>query len=230
MPPRLLTLTTPTVRNQRTLVWLQHQDPLIKWNKWEAVVSSLSDYHRWDDLDARIVGMVLTDVPKDIPSFIDELHEISKEIQLVLVSQAILSLKPEDFWVENFDNLVCLDTVMEIYPFLQKAWDGSLTDGIAIFSHLCRYHRLADVPVSEIRIQAMKPVQVISNVIPQETWLITQFFRHQNPIRHAEILTCLQRNIECSYIDRIILLNEKDLSKDWNAIPGSNKVSQIIIK
>lgn len=230
MPPRLLTLTTPTVRNQRTLIWLQQHDPLIKWNKWEAVVSSLEDYRRWDDLEARIVGMVLVDVPNHMESFVDELHEISKQVQLVLVSRSILSLKPEDFWVDNFDNLVCIDTIIELYPFLNLSWDGSLADGIAIFTHLCRYHRLVDVPVSETRMEAMKPIQVLSNVVPQETWLITQFFRHTNPIRHAEILTCLQRNIECSYIDRIVLLNEKDLSKEWNAIPGSNKVSQIIIK
>ena len=230
MPPRLLTLTTPTVRNQRTLVWLQQHDPLIKWNKWDTVVSSLADYRKWYDLDARIVGMVLTDVPKEVESFIDELHEISKQIQLVLVSQAILSLKPEDFWIENFDNLICLDIILDSYPFLNHSWDGSLSDGIAIFTHLCRYHRLVDVPVSETRLEAMNPIQVVSNMVPQETWLITQFFHHTNPTRHAEILTCLQRNIECPYIDRIILLNEKDLSKEWNAIPGSNKVSQVIIK
>lgn len=230
MPPRLLTLTTPTVRNQRTLVWLQQQDPLIKWNKWEGVVSSLADYRKWYDLDARIVGMILTDVPEDVQSFIDELYEISKEIQVIMISHAILSLKSEEFWAENFDNLICLDTALNSYPFLNHPWDGSIEDGIAIFTHLCRYHRLVDVPISETRREAIKPIQALSNIVPQETWLITQFFRHINPIRHGEILSCLQKNIECPYIDRIVLLNEKDLSKDWNAIPGANKVSQIIIK
>ena len=230
MPPRLLTLTNPTVRNQRTLIWLQKQDPTIKWNKWEGVVSSLEDYRRWDDLDARIVGMVLIDVPHDVVSYMDELYEISKEVQVILISRSILSLKSEDFWVENFDNLICLDTAADSYPFLNQSWDGSLNDGIAILAHLCRYHRLVDTPVSETRLEVIKPIQVISNIIPQETWLITQFFRHQNPVRHAEILSCLERNIKCPYLDRIILLNEKDLSKDWNALPGSNKVNQIIIK
>jgi hypothetical protein len=230
MPPRLLTLTTPTVRNQRTLIWLRQQDPNIKWNKWESVVSSFEDYHRWDDLDARIVGMVLVNVPNDIQSFVDELYEISKDVQVVLISHEILSLKTEEFWAENFDNLICLDTALDSYPFLTLPWDGTLNDGIAIMAHLCRYHRLVDTTLSSARLDSIQPIQAVLNIVPQETWLITQFFRHQNPTRHSEILTCLERNIECSYIDRIILLNEKDLSKDWNAIPGSNKVSQIIIK
>jgi hypothetical protein len=47
------------------------------------------------------------------------------------------------------------------------------------------------------------------NVIPQ-TWLIQQYFKHPLPRRAREIWSCLEKNIACKYIDKILLLNETE--------------------
>ena len=54
---KVITLNTPCVRTQRTLIWLQKQDQR-NWKKWDAVVTSLEDYIKWYKY-ANIVGIIL---------------------------------------------------------------------------------------------------------------------------------------------------------------------------
>lgn len=221
MPPKLLELSTPTYRNQKTLIWLQQHDPTVVWSRWSGIVSSIADYKRWYDADARLVGMVLLKVEGDVDVFLEDLYSIAKDIPMVLVSRAILSLKSEDFWTENFDNLLCLDDILDSYPFLQTPWNQTVEDAIAIFAIMFRYHRLVDVVQSR-----MKSIQ---GIIPQEAWLFSQYFVHPNKKRAKEIRECLIENCACEVIDRIVLFNETDLSREWANIPGSNKIHQVVI-
>jgi hypothetical protein len=219
MPPKLLELSTPTYRNQKTLIWLQHQ-PSMMWSRWDGIVSSIADYKRWYDTDARLVGMVLLKVEGDQDTFLEDLYSIAKDIPMVLVSRAILSLKSEDFWAENFDNLMCLNDILDSYPFLQTPWNQTVEDAIAIFAIMFRYHRLVDVVQSRMK--------YVKDIVPQEAWLFTQYFVHPNKKRAKEIRECLVKNCACSEISRIVLFNEMDLSGEWATIPGSEKIQQVV--
>jgi len=228
MPPKLLTLRNPLRRDQRTLIWLQHQDPNITWSRWDAIVTSLADYHRWYDAESRLVGVIVLQVEGEMDTFLEDLYTIAKDVPMVLVSRTILSLKSEDYWLENFDNLLCVNDVLEQYPFLMTKWDGSAEDAIAIFSILCRYNRLVDVTESRTSLFRAH-LQSIKNVVPARSWLITQYFIHPDSGRAKEIRECLKRNCASLYIDTIVLLNETDLSHKWKNIPGSHKIKQIVI-
>ena len=227
--PKIITLNSPTIRNQRTLIWLRSQPEMEYWTKWDSVVTSLADYHRWYDLNARIVGMVLTEIQGEEDEWLTDLYEISRDIQMIFLSRSILSLKPQDYWTENYDNIVALDDITEPYPFLRVPWSKTVEDGVALFAFLCRYHRLVDCPVSVERKETFcGAISVVQNIVPQETWLITQFFRSPQKKRFKEIKECLERNTKCSYLDRIVLLNETDLSDLWRNLPGAEKITQII--
>ena len=63
------------------------------------------------------------------------------------------------------------------------------------------------------------PIDSDDSCIPR-TWLIQQYFRHSSNRRHKEIMTCLERNIECPLIDHILLMNEQDYSD----LPKSDKI------
>ena len=54
--PKIITLNTPCIRNQRTLIWLQTQEQ-YNWSKWDAVVTSLDDYYKWSKYTS-IVGII----------------------------------------------------------------------------------------------------------------------------------------------------------------------------
>jgi hypothetical protein len=229
MPPKLLTLRAPLHRDRRTLIWLQHQDPSITWSRWDAIVSNLADYHRWYDAESRLVGIVTLSVEgSDTDAFLEDLYTIGKDVPMILISRAILSLKSAEYWSDNFDNILCLDDAFEQYPFLLSAWDGTVEDAIAIFALLCRYNRLVDV--TETRLSLFQAhIQTVSGIVPEPTWLITQFFVHPQKQRAKEIKECLINNCASVYIDIIVLLNETDLSHLWKSIPGSHKIKQIVI-
>ena len=147
---------------------------------------------------------------------------------MIFLSQAVLSTKSADFWTDNFDNVVCVDDITTQYPFLGHAWDNTLEDAIGLFAHLSRYNRIMDTMVPQSRIETFQGnIQVQHGAIPPTVWLITQYFQHQDADRAKEIQTCLQKNVNCTDISRIVLLTERDYTKDY---PKTTKIQQVIIK
>jgi hypothetical protein len=225
--PKVITLQTPCIRNQRTLVWLQNQES-NEWRHWDAIVTSIDAYRKWYQR-ATIVGIILTTIPKS-SEFYQHLFEIAiKYNPMIFLSQTVLSTKSEDFWTDNFDNIVCLDDISTQYPFLGHKWDNTLEDAVGLFAHLSRYHRIVDCVVPKSRIETFqRNIQVQHNVMPPAVWLVTQYFRHPDVDRAKEIQTCLQKNVECADISRIVLLTERDYIKDYPKT--NNKIQQLIIK
>lgn len=229
--PKLLTLQTPTIRDQRTLIW--HTKNTDNSNKWDGIVTSIEAYDRWTTHGwttyAPIVGLILIDVEaSDVNDFTDRLFAISKEVPLVLLSQKVLSLKSADFWEENFDNVVNLDTILESYPFLLKPWSNTVEDAIHMFAIICRYNRVINcVPDKQ------RPSDIVfeQQVVPQQVWLVTQFYAAKSAERASEIKECLRRNCACPHIDKIVLLNERDYSGVWmnGSVKGSEKIKQVVI-
>ena len=228
--PRLMNLNAPTIRDQRTLVWLQQQSAEHNWKHWDGIVTSIEEYHTWKNQGATIVGIVITDKPSN--SDVEELSAITKDITMMLLSNAVMSMKSEEYWLEHFDNIVVLEDVLQYYPFLIKPWDRTRADAIAMYALICRYHRVVDCHVSEERKALCHEIAFVSGIIPPAIWLITQLFRHSDDKRFEEIKTCLQRNCACPYIDQVVLLNETDLSNHWKKkplMPGSEKIKQVMI-
>jgi hypothetical protein len=224
--PKVITLNTPCIRNQRTLIWLQNQDQR-DWTKWDAVVTSLEDYLKWYTR-ANIVGIIIKSMPQT--DFYEQLFKISPHVPMILLSHKIFKTKSEEFWTENYDNLLQLDTIDEDYPYLGHPWDGTNEDAVALFAHLCRYNRIVDCHVSEKRMVTYNGnIQLEKEIVPSHAWLITQYFRHPDPSRAKEIMECLKKNVECTHIKTIILLTEKDCSKDFIHLKTS-KIQQVIIK
>lgn len=229
--PKLLQLNAPTVRNQRTLIWLQHQTSTISWSKWDAIVTSLDDYHYWSLHNSKIVGLVISHLPEiDTDVFLEKIFTISKYIPLILLSNEVLSVKSAEYWTENFDNIIVLENAHEQYHFLISPWNKTQADAVAIFAQICRYTRLIDCTVDAVRTSAFRnKISLTTNCIPEQIWVITQYFNHSHKRRTQEIKECLVLNCANSHIDTIVLLTEKDYSKEWASIPGSTKIRQIVI-
>ena len=219
MPPKLLTLHAPTVRNYRTLVWLQNQDT-VNWSKWDPVVSSIAYYHKWSM--NKIVGIILIH-PEDM-NRIDELFTISKKVPIILISNTILSLHD---W-SNFDNIINLDDLTD-YPFLTP-WDGTVSDAVGILALLFRYNRIMDCDINEPRLSYLQShsITISHNSKPNRTWLFTQLFKHTNEERLLEIKECLRRNAACPHIEKIIVINEIDYTSEFDLKEFGSKVHQVV--
>ncbi len=85
---------------------------------------------------------------------------------------------------------------------------------------LFRYNRLVDCLTNS----PTNGLTHVSNIKPNETWVFTQFFKHPDKSRFSEIKECLKRNCAAVDIDKIVLINEKDYSSDFNG----SKIKQIV--
>lgn len=226
--PKLLNLTTPIIRNQRTLIWLQNQNNTVNWSKWDSIVTSIESYKYWSKY-TKIVGIIITDIESNQDDFLKELFDISKKVPFILISQKVLSLKPQEFWYENFNNILNIDNILDDYPFIQHSWDGTLDDAVSIFGLLCRYNRIVDCVPSSTRLSLMRShITFTQNLEPNEIWIITQFFKHKDNKRFNEIKECLIHNCACPHIDKIVLINEKDYSDEYKNINGASKIQQVV--
>ena len=144
----------------------------------------------------------------------------------MLLSQKILITKSQEFWSENFDNILNLDNVLDQYPFIETPWDNTLDDAVTIFGILCRYNRIVDCNNSLLR--TTSNITFAKNIQPPQVWVFTQFFKHKDSSRYQEIKECLKRNCVNPYIDKVVLINEKDYSTEYKKILGSTRVEQII--
>jgi len=167
MNPKLLTLNAPTIRNNRTLIWLQDQslqslqEQSLQSSKWDAI-TTMSSYHKWPN--ANIVGMIATELNPNIPV------KVPVKVPLILMSQKVLSSNPEFL---TLDNIINLDS-LEHYPFLDP-WDGTDSDAVGIFALLCRYNYVVNCKTSRVKES--------THTKPNETWLFTQFFKHKDKKR-----------------------------------------------
>jgi hypothetical protein len=226
--PKLLNLSTPIIRNQRTLIWLEKQNNTVNWSKWDAVVSSISSFNYWTKYGTNPVGIIITEEPSS-DNFFTELYNISKKVPLILLSQNVLNKKSQDYWSNNFDNVLNLNNIAEQYPFIQENWDGTIDDAVAIFGLLLRYNRIVDCSPSQSRLASMPAnITFVKDSKPNEVWVFTQFFKHKDAKRFNEIKECLIKNCACPHIDKIVLINEKDYSDEFKKINGAKKIEQFI--
>jgi hypothetical protein len=223
--PTVLNLNTPTIRNQRTLIWLQKSihDTAVDWSKWDAIVNSMEEYHYWSLHKTKIVGIIITEI-----NDFDKLYTVSKNVPIILLSQSVLRMKSEDYWTDNFDNIICLDQMYDQYPFLSSTWDGSFVDAVLLFAVLSRYGRVVLDDITYKRDLGTYDLTVKRDIVPQKVWLITQFFKHPSKKRFSEIRECLTRNAACNYVDKIVLLNEREYDLKSLGIV-SDKIMQITI-
>lgn len=235
--PKSIKLSTVITRDNKTCILLNDNvDENVNWTPWYSVVVGIEDYKKWSKLQTNIVGIVINYLP-DKEEYYQDLYQISKNVSIVLITNDILNRKSADFWADNYDNVMDINYFHEQYPFMGNCWDGTPSDAVAMIAMLMRFnnivnYNIVNCPLSQVRRQPILDklgIKVLpANAKPNKCWLFTQFFRHQNNRRYKEIKECLSKNCENPLIDRIVLINEKDLTGEWSNIKNSDKIQQVI--
>lgn len=231
---KTLTFSTATLRDQKTLIWLREQSPAVHWWRWDGVVTSLEDYHRWSAQGASVVGVVPVEEVKCLEgaetetekrdAWLDRLYSVAKRVLYVMLPRCCLVWKSEEFWRDNFDNLLILEDLSDTYPFLKEEWKGTAEDAVCMLALVARYHRL--VRSGKGQGQGQRPLYdmvVEEDIRPAPFVLYTQYYTPKDKKRAKEIRECLRRNVKCRWVDRIILLTERDESVAWASFTSKDK-------
>jgi hypothetical protein len=198
---------TSVWRDQKTLAWFDSAPPVIdRLNRWDIAATSV----------AAATELVAAGLPPEIVLCFGPVEACADwckaghaaKPKIVAVTKALVThMGIEKFGQLGLGNVVCVEELHEMYPFVGGAWDGSLDDAkvlLAMLFHFGRTFPATNPSGRDLRGLRLEPVLQA----PQPLWFLTQYYRPQTSSRRAEIDACVDKNLECDTIDKIILLNE----------------------
>jgi hypothetical protein len=206
---RILNFDTSVWKDQKTLVWLD--EPSAGMERWDIAAPSV-------DAAMRLVAAGLTlDIvlclgPVETCATWCKEGNAAKPKIVAVTKQLVQHMGIEKFAELGLGNVVCIEEVHEMYPFVGGAWDGSLDDAKILLAML--FHFARTFPTENPSRRGLRGLRIQNTVeTPQPLWLVTQYYRAQTSSRRTEIDACLEMNLGCSVIDKIVLLNEKPVGK-----------------
>lgn len=229
-PIRVMKCSAQLWRDSKTLVHLRANAKVdVPWSRWETCAAGFE----------LVNNLRRKGIDVHIPIFIDEplmtfeqLESQSKISHLVVVSMKLIDQIGKDLFKEGkLRNIVCLDEFVHIYSYCGDPWKGTVEDAVALLSMILKYSKVAGISEEQIgyRLERLREIgiEVLGlDAMPPSLWLIQQYYRPDKAKRAREIKRCLDENVQCPYVDKILLLNEEDFSKDF---PKTNKIEQKIV-
>ena len=200
-------MDTSLWRDQKTLLWL------------DAIPQSVDRLNRWDigtTSVATAAALSAADLSPDLVICLDDLEVVAKwcleghaaKPRIVAIRKDLVThMGLESFAKLGLGNVVCLEELHEMYPAVGSSWDGSAEDAKILLASVLHFGvtfpatNPAGRQISGLRIEA-------ATTVPQPLWFVTQYYKAQTSSRRTEIDACLQANLACPLIDRVVLLNE----------------------
>jgi hypothetical protein len=237
-PIKIMKTETQLYKNQRTALWVRGgpstYDAPHRLGRWLTIVTNSQDAIAWSDVLTPTV--VLVEPTVHAVSWITGVAP--RKGQLLFLSRAVMTAcgGPEFFKDQKFQNVVCLEELIEIFPHTLRSFNDTDKEAAAVLlvGMILRAARVFGFKPNEL--EEIKPLskqaadtyglQVGGPAEPEQLWLIQQYFVPTNKRRAKEIDQTLLENINQPLVDTILLLNEEPMV---NCLPKSNKIKELIV-
>jgi hypothetical protein len=216
-PIRILRSEATLSKHANTAVWIEPSfTPSHRWSRWSTI---LSDASALPVLKESIPSILILRTAADVAAWNDWITTHPTCDTILFITEVVDRALKEC-------PLMCLGIadLNQLYPFLQQTLTDTspLEDVVAAICHLVRFHKLitarSSVPSLWHGTVVPVPLDTTDAIVPRTYW-ISQYFEPSHPARAREIRECLERNIQCPYIDHILLLTEKEC-----ILPSSEKI------
>lgn len=206
-------------KNRKTLVWKQAGpktlDELKFWKRWDIVVHGANpNLMKWNpDI------VILTD---DLAQSHAWLKTNPSQVRFILISSALVDAIEEvqPFASLGLGNVLCLEELTSMYPFLGSPWTGTVEDAIMNAAVIFRYMRViglapeaAQSRLEQLQVSVKLQVE-LESAAPEPLTLIQQYYMPPQPKRAKELYLSLKANLECPFVDTIILCVEPNVKRD----------------
>jgi len=219
---RLIHQTTSTWRSNKTLVWLnpEKDDLQQAFNRVDIGVIGSKHYE----------SLVKNNITPDVIlcTALEDVEWIRNDgfnkVNIIYGSKTVLDVIGLKFFEDNnIRNILCLEELHFLYTFLESKWNGTNDDACICIALLLRFASMYGISISTNRnLHNLTLYTGLPNL--PHLYFITQYYVPSQNKRAKEINMTLAKNIENNYIDKIILLNEKEYS-----LPNSSKITQVVI-
>jgi hypothetical protein len=233
-PIRIMKTETHLYKDNKTAVWL-NKDPKDvnephRFRRWMTAVSSHTLAEEWKHtFKTHPHIIVLTESSESLIKWFEKKAPRNKTL-LFLSRKVMEHYGLNNFTKEKFTNILCLDEIHELYPYISRKYVQGDSEAMAVMYAFAVYriHTVIGINKEDVIDFSMlfNNLNFESFRSPEPLWLIQQYFTPQKAKREREIKHCLQKNVECEMIDKILLLNEEDYSAKF---PKSDKIIQEII-
>lgn len=216
-PIRILQTETSIYKNSKTLVFPSDENP--KWSRFDVGVVGSRNIQSNTDV------LLLCEANNQKEDIAWLKKGKWRDVKLILATTAMLKEIGEEQLKElGVGNLICLEEIGDLYPFVEGTWDGTVNDAKLLAGLLLRMNLVMGAePSTKRHINAEVPT------LPRELWMITQYYKPEKTKRAREINTCLQKNLQNPFVDRMVLLNETDMSTQYMPYKNSEKIHQDVI-
>lgn len=234
-PIRIMRSEASLWRSRKTTVFLKDQDVSVPWDRWDTLTVGPSYIQKWESVLKKPMDIVVLCGSSEEEKNWFLSSNLAAYKMIFLSTSLIYAMGIQEFRSRRLTNVICLEELHKMYPYLGGAWDGTEEDAVLLASVLLRTRRIVGLDASKVslRLELLKAnnfdFEIVLDERPKELWFITQLYIPEKGRRAKEIRECLEKNLEISCIDKVVLLNESDLSMNWNTMKGSEKVIQHVI-
>ena len=229
---RMLKSEASIWKNKKTIVYrdappTDSNAEVARWSRWSSIVSSVDpSIMAWNP---QIV--VLTEDSPEVRTWLTT--PSAKGVRFIMLTYKIVdSIGEKAFQELHLGNVICLEELHVIYKFLGSPWNTSIEDAVICAALLFRYSRIICITergrLDTLPIKTMVSVEPMYEEAPEPLVLIQQYYVPPQAKRAKELYKCLVKNIECPFVDRIILCME-DLKVPLPPDP-SGKITKILMK
>ena len=209
---RILKSDTSIWKNSKTLVWMKgsYGHLLNKWKRWDIIVAGIEmELLAWNPYI-----VVITENTEAVRKWLKS--KKTRDIRFILTSSKVAeAIAAEGFSLASLGNVLCLEELDIMYPFIGPQWDGTLEDAIVCAAIIFRFNKLVGITdghprLNKILIDKIQLKLIEKSKAPEPLVLIQQYYNPKNSVRAKELYKCLKKNVECEYIDSILLFMESN--------------------
>ena len=243
-PIKIMKTETHLYKNQKTLMWLR-QDPGAyaqshRYARWDTILSDISYFDAWKDtFAANPTAILLREGGPHVTTWLQRSAPKTRTL-LFLSKDCMESYGSERFTKEGFQNVICLEEMGHMFPHCGYTYQTSDSDArvihtIAVVLRMARvfgfYQDELQDEVFQMAANDCKTkfgIEAGPIAIPEEFWLIQQYFISPKARRDREIRSCLEANLVNPLIDKVLLLNENEYLMR-GILPKSDKLVESVI-
>ena len=226
-PISIMRTESQLIKTNRTILWYKSSltGPIHRWQRWSTLVTDADTLATIPHPDF----VLLVDEPTEdsIPIWKSYFNSVARQSLSLLSPKWLMALRLD---ASEQPSILVTTEFQQRYPFLPLLTETDSRDSwIASFAQLLRVHRIVTTSpfTNTIFSGTIQEIAVDANseVVVPSIYLIQQYFLPNRAVRAREIRLALEKNLQCDYIDKIILLNESEYD-----LPKSSKLEQIIVK